>query len=341
MRYRGGVLICLLLLAQALKAEEAPTGRQENVIFTDYPALASPSEISHRGQSPLTSDALLGGIAKSHQRLAEQYLNPSAERYTLYVPPTMPPEGYGLLVFIPPWDNAWLPPGWDNILDLFGVIFVAAAHSDNDQPIFMRRIPLALIAAEGVQKRYHVNPAKIFVGGMSGGGRAAQRAALAYPDLFRGAYLAAGSDNIGEAELAVPSRELFRQFQGDNRFIFSTGEDDKVNLTLDKHVEGSFDEYCVFGHSAQTVPGIAHNVPTAKGLKAALRWLLSPQPIDQARLESCRARQDAEVKAALDEVKALKAKGDLPAARSALKKLDMRYGGLAGPESVELAHAME
>ena len=62
MKYRGLGLICLLLLSFGLKAEEWPTGRQENVIFTDYPALANMSEISRRGQSPLTSDALLGGI---------------------------------------------------------------------------------------------------------------------------------------------------------------------------------------------------------------------------------------------------------------------------------------
>jgi predicted esterase len=341
MKFRLGVLICLLLLTHRLHAQDAPIGRQETVIFTDYPALASPTEISRRGQSPLTSDALLGGIARNHQRVAEQYLNPSEERYTLYVPPTMPPDGYALLVFIPPWDNAWLPPGWDNILDMFGVIFVAAARSDNDKPIFMRRIPLALIAAEGVQKRYRVNPAKIFIGGMSGGGRAAERAALAYPDLFRGAYLAAGSDNIGEAELSIPSRELFEHFQADNRVVFSTGEEDKVNLTLDKHVESSFDDYCVFNHTAQIVPGIAHNVPTAKGLKAALKWLLAPQSIDPAKLESCRARLESEVEAALDHVRALKAKGDVAGARVALKKLDARYSGLAGPDSVELAHALE
>jgi predicted esterase len=222
---------------------------------------------------------------------------------------------------------------------MFGVIFVTAAHSDNDQRIFSRRIPLALVAAVGVQQRYRVNPAKIFIGGLSGGGRAAERAALAYPDLFRGAYLAAGSDPIGEADLAVPSRALFRRFQEDDRVVFSTGEEDKVNITLDAHAESSFDDYCVFGATAQRVPGIAHDVPTAKGFKAAMKTLLNPQPIDQDRLQSCRARLDDEVATALEGVRTLQAKGDLDGARSALKKLDARYGGLAAPESVELSHS--
>ena len=123
--------------------------------------------------------------------------------------------------------------------------------------------------------------------------------------------------------------------------VFATGEDDKVNLTLDKHVQSSFDDFCVFGHTAQIVPGIAHNVPTAKGLKAALRWLLNPEPNDQAKVASCQARLNGDIKAALDEVRTLQAKGDREGARAALKRLDMRYGGLAAPESVELAHALE
>jgi hypothetical protein len=121
--------------------------------------------------------------------------------------------------------------------------------------------------------------------------------------------------------------------------VFSTGEEDKVNITLDAHAESSFDDYCVFGATAQRVPGIAHDVPTAKGFKAAMKTLLNPQPIDQDRLQSCRARLDDEVATALEGVRTLQAKGDLDGARSALKKLDARYGGLAAPESVELSHS--
>lgn len=335
-----GLLVCLLLQSQGLHAEEWPKGRLENVTFSDYPALANASEVSRRGQSPLTSDAMLTKVSRAHQRLIERQLDPQGENYAAYVPENMPADGYGLLVFIPPWDRAWVPTGWDHVLEMFGVIFVAAGHSDNDQRIFERRLPLALIAAQEMQKRYKINPAKIIIGGMSGGGRAAERTALAYPDVFKLVYLAAGSDQIGVAELAAPPKDLMHQMQ-ENKIVFSTGVDDKVNLFLDKDVQNSFAEFCLLDNTAQEVPGIGHNVPTPGGLKAALRWLLSSPPIDPGQLAECRAKLDAKVAASLDEVKALQAKGDLDGARSALRKLDAHYGGLAAPESVNLAKVLD
>ena len=65
----------------------------------------------------------------------------------LYVPAHPPPAGYGLLVFIPPWQEARLPAGWAPILDQAGIIFVSAAGSGNAEKPLARRIPLALLGA--------------------------------------------------------------------------------------------------------------------------------------------------------------------------------------------------
>jgi len=339
-RALGGILICFLALAPSLRAEE-PAGRQENVAFPDYSPLASSAELARRGDTSLASDALFTKVARAHERLIERQFVPEEERYVLYVPPDMPPDGYALLVFVPPWDRPWLPAGWDRIFDLFGVIFISAGNSGNDRNIFSRREPLALNAAEAVRKRYKINPAKIFVGGFSGGSRTAERLAVAYPDLFKGAYLAAGSDRIGNRDLAVPPKDLFHRFQEESRVVFSTGERDAVNIALDRDTQISFEEYCVFGHTFQEVAGIGHAVPTTGGLKQALRWLFDPQPADPARLAACRANLDREVAAALSEVRALQDKGDLDAARAALTELDEKYGGLAAPESLELARVLD
>ena len=56
-----------------------------------------------------------------------------------------------------------------------------------------------VLAAYNVMKRYAVDPQRVFVSGFSGGARVAMRLALAYPDLFRGALMDAGSDPIGDA----------------------------------------------------------------------------------------------------------------------------------------------
>ena len=50
-----------------------------------------------------------------------------------------PPGGSGLLVFVPPWQEARVPPGWAGALDRNGTIFVSAAHSGNEENVMARR----------------------------------------------------------------------------------------------------------------------------------------------------------------------------------------------------------
>jgi hypothetical protein len=52
------------------------------------------------------------------------------------------------------------------VLDQFGMIFVSAARSGNDEDIISRREPLALIAAQNAMARYAIDPDKVFVGGV-------------------------------------------------------------------------------------------------------------------------------------------------------------------------------
>ena len=90
-----------------------------------------------------------------------------------------------------------------------------------------RRAPLALLAAYNLMSRYPVDAQKVYVGGFSGGARIALRLALAYPDLFHGALLNAGSDPLG-----MPGRphrrspQLLQQFQESTRLVYVTGEHD-------------------------------------------------------------------------------------------------------------------
>jgi len=91
-----------------------------------------------------------------------------------------------------------LPQEWVSVLDRYGVIFVSAARSGNDESVSGRREPLALLAAHNIMKEHPVDPEHIYVAGFSGGSRIALRLALGYPDLFHGAILNAGSDSIGD-----------------------------------------------------------------------------------------------------------------------------------------------
>lgn len=315
---------------------EAATGLQTDVIFRDYPARARNSELLGRVFTPLTVANIERDLARSGKSLGETSVDPAAERFLMYVPPQKPPQGYGLLVFVPPWEKAQLPSGWTGVLDQFGMIFVSAARSGNDQDIISRREPLALIAAQNAMARYAVDPDKVFVGGMSGGSRMALRLALAYPDLFRGALLNSGSDAIGTLYEPLPPAPLFRQFQTATRLLYVTGSQDSANIETETRSRRSMEGWCVSDIVTLRMGFTGHDVAPPTILTRAFQSLLEPDRPDPERLASCRARIETRVAAAFGQVDALIAGGNRAGARDKLKEIDAEFGGLAAPHSVAL-----
>jgi len=219
--------------------------------------------------------ALAEGLAKQGKRLADQPVDPAQERFVLHVPPAEPEGGYALLVFVPPWQQAKIPRGWEDVLDRLGVIYVSAARSGNQEITLARREPLALIAAANVMARYNVDPAKIFIGGFSGGSRVAERLALGYPDLFRGALLDAGSDWVGDGDLPLPPDDLLRRFLEGSRLVFVTGENDSLNRQLDADTMRSLEEIGMSRYVNQTAPWLGHAILPASAFETALKALLT------------------------------------------------------------------
>jgi hypothetical protein len=318
---------------------------QQEAAFGDYTPLSGNTELVRRMMSPLTAAQLGRMVAGSGKALREQEIGLAAERFVLYVPAQAPPQGYALLVFVPPWREAKLPQGWAPVLDQYGMIFVSASRSGNDANTMGRRAPLALLAAHNVMRRYPVDPQRVYVGGLSGGSRVAQRLALAYPDLFRGALLNAGSDPIGEAGQPLPPRDLFQRFQEASRLVYLTGEQDYANLATDADSAESMRRWCVFDLEAQVIHRVGtqaagHESADPAALSQALQALLHPVPPAPDRLAACRSGLDRELGGQLREVEALTAAGKTAAAKKRLLQIDTRYGGLAAPRSVELAQQL-
>src|SRR6202051_299309 len=243
------------------------TGLQSDVVFSDYSPLSSSAELLHRLLTPLNAVQVGKGLSHSAVALRDQPIDLSQERFTVYVPSHPPARGYGLLVFVPPWENARLPRGWAAILDRRGVIFVSAANSGNETNILDRRDPLALLAAHNIMQRFRVDPARIYIGGFSGGSRVALRLALGFPDVFRGAFLNAGSDPIGDALAPLPPSELFSRFQEMTRIVYISGKNDAVNVDKDAASAQSLLEWCVYDWYAERSPWTGHEVagPTVLG----------------------------------------------------------------------------
>lgn len=336
------VTAVMIGLAPALAQSSSPApGLRDDVHFTQYGALARSSEILRRVFTPLTGATIRRDLARSGKSLNETPIDLNNESFLIYVPQQKPAGGYGLMVFVPPWQNAQLPQSWGPVLDQAGMIFVTAARSGNIEDIVSRREPLALIAAENMLAQYDIDRAHVFVGGMSGGSRMALRLALAYPDLFRGALLNSGSDVIGTLVEALPPAPLFRQFQTGTRLLYVTGDHDAANLEQEIRSQRSMRDWCVSDLGTIRMPFTGHEVAPASVLKRALDMLLAPDRPDPAPLADCRAQIETEVAAKLDQVEKLVAGSRRDDARSLLKEIDSKFGGLAAPRSLELNAALD
>jgi len=243
-----------------------------------------------------------------------------------------------LFVFVPPWNTARVPAGWSSAFEAHGAIFISAAKSGNDQSVLARRIPLALLAEQNVEHHYPIDAEHIYIGGFSGGSRVSLRIALAYPDIFRGVILNAGSDPIGTRYTTPPPKDLMRQFQDGTRLIFVTGEEDLYNHQMDFASRRSLDDWCVFHVSTVPMPSVAHEPASANLISRAFEALESPlmKSDDPGKLQACRLRIENQIEDELHKAQLLTAEGERDQAANLLRDIDQRYGGLAASGTLEL-----
>ena len=339
MNWRGLLLICLVLASPALAADQAEsgaTGLLGDLVFSRYSPLSSSTELARRMVSPLNARRLQQQAATRGTAIREQPVDLTRERFALYVPAHVPPDGYALLVFVPPWNEAKVPPEWVDTLEKRGMILVTAANIGNDANVLDRRDPVALLAAYNTMSRYRVDPKRVYVGGFSGGSRVALRLALGYADIFRGVLLDAGSDIIGE-QIPLPPRDLLYQFQTSTRVVYVTGQRDAFHQDSDRESRHSLRAWCLSDIDTETMPWTGHQLADAASFSRALTALDTHATVDTNQLATCRARIDHQLNSQLDQAAHLVDTHDIDGARKLLTKIDTLFGGLAAPRSVELA----
>ena len=306
--------VFLLSLVACAAVPPRPDGIGYDTKFTETTPLATVREIARRTLTPLTFEAGKDVLKDT------QAVDLGKELFSVYVPAGEPPAaGWGLLVYVAPWEEPTRPKRWRPALDNHRVIFVAAAKSGNENSVLDRRLPLALLAWHNIDKRYRIDPQRTYIAGMSGGSRVAEIAALAYPDVFKGALLNAGSEPIGgENGVYIPPRDLFEQFQH-SRIVFITGDADQLNLDYDQLSRSSLKHYCVFDVETLWAHRKGHEPFDGKELDQALAALDKRTP---GGTTECNSRLQEEVREAA-------ARARTP---DELKALDARYSGLLYPE---------
>ena len=321
-----------------IAAADAP-GLQRDLVFEQPSPLAHPERVLERMASPLAGAAMRERL---HAARAGADADPwpaldlAGERFELFVPDGTPPEpGFGLVVFVPPWEEQGLPADWLPVLQRHRLAMVTAARSGNAQDVGIRRVPLALHAVENVRSRLRIDPARVYAAGFSGGSRVALRLAVGWPDVFRGGLLNAGSDPLGNAEVPLPEPGLFDRLERISRLVYFSGTRDAPAIAADRASRRSATELCMSGTDVFTIAGGGHEPAGAQAIARALRALEAP-PDGAASGAACRERRSRRIAREAHAIAALVDAGDHARAARALVEFDLRWGGLAREASREL-----
>jgi len=176
--------------------------------------------------------------------------------------PDFPP---GLLVYISPTYSGQMPRGWERVMAQHNLIWVAANESGNSVDV-RRRALLALIAPTLIRQHYEIDAERVYVSGLSGGGKMASMVATEYAQLFKGAIYNCG---VNFWDKHPPPR--FEQIKS-NRYVFVTGEHDQA-LRPTKKVFKRYQKAGVVGVKLMVVPDMGHENPDAAELSDALEFL--------------------------------------------------------------------
>lgn len=122
---------------------------------------------------------------------------PKDEQAKVYVPSSYDGSSpYAVYININSAGGPSCPNNYQPIMDRHNMIMASPYGAGNkEQP--MRRIALALDTLASLQQTYKIDSAKVYVGGLSGGGVTALEAQLIYPDIWQGAFSHARGMGIG------------------------------------------------------------------------------------------------------------------------------------------------
>jgi len=129
---------------------------------------------------------------------------------------------------------------------------------------------------------------------------------------------------------------LFAQFQNSTRLAYVTGSQDSWSIQNDMLSRSSMQTWCVFATRVETMLNVGHEVATAYSLRRALSALEQHAAVDADKLSACRARIARELAADLQDIAQLIDRDKPHDVWRSLTKLDVRYGGLAAPEIIQL-----
>jgi hypothetical protein len=278
----GTTMLFVMLTFSIASAESAPHKKGSfTATFKEYSPLSDTVSISSRMQVYVEQISPY----KKHQYDIEH------ESFEVYVPDCYDSNTpFGLIVWIPasPGGTIETYQGSKELMAKHKLIWVGANNSGNKTGPYHRRIPLALDAAYNMQKLYNIDPNRVYVAGISGGGRVASITAFHHSDVYAGGIFIIGADywedmavpgknSIWRAACMRPQPKFLLRAKKFGRYVLLTGDTDVNRLQMHTYYEKGYRKWLKNVLYIQ-VPGIGHEIPPAEELDKALEYLDNPSP---------------------------------------------------------------
>lgn len=311
--------VSFLVLASASALAEAPRTGAFTTSFVQATPLAAPQQVAAR--LDMGDPGPVPGIT------------PSAESWHVYVPEDYDgSKAFGVLVWISPEDSGELPGGWQHALKDHRLIYVAADKSGNAADIVTRRVPLALTGLAGIQAAYKVDPARIYVGGFSGGGVTASHVAAGYADIFTGGLFVSTSHGIGTRDMPVPALDRYHAMQSRGRYVFTAGSEETDNQIMTTRAVDAFRALCVLRVQYLHVANAGHANLDSRLLLRALKYLDAPSDPSASDQSDCEQALKGRRDDAIQGIRQAFQAGNRDKAGTLLQELTTAFGPLAEPD---------
>ena len=170
----------------------------------------------------------------------------------------------GVLVYVSPTDSGEPPNGWETVLDEAQLVWIAAEGFGNSRPTAERMLVAVMALKLAVQEP--VDGRRLYVCGVSGGGRVASLSIAHFPRLFTGALFVVGADYY------LPDDSPSRALLATRRLVFLTGNRDFNH----REMRRAYQQYHDAGVTRMLLmdeAGFGHEPARPPQLRAALRFL--------------------------------------------------------------------
>ena len=213
------------------------------------------------------------------------------------------PRGYtpahpaGVLVWINAARDGSVPALFSDVLDELGLIAVGIQDVGNDREV-ADRYQLALDAAWTASRRFHIDPRRVYLSGISGGGHVVSMLQACFPDVFTGAVpiiglkayfnVPVGNGRFVRAGYERPEAKLWALTR-QRRLAPITGDTDPNGVTIRQaapRMAADGIPIRVFDYK-----GLGHRMPSADQFAEALRWVDAPYRAEREKEET--AARDA------------------------------------------------